>query len=87
MSARFGWLGVARVQVVKDGLLADQDAAAVDERWDNCLSCGCFDVEPLRRVDGRLVDEVVETEFGQALSDSMRGGAPLGLVELEHRPS
>jgi hypothetical protein len=86
MEARLGRLRVARVQVVKDGDLADKDARAVDERRDSGLSRDCFNVEPLRRIDWRLVDEIVETEFGQALSYSMRGRAPLGLVELEHRP-
>ncbi len=74
-------------EVDDDVLLADYGGAVLEpERW-NRVGAGRRAENCARLAfDRHLAVDVVEPELGQPLADAARGGAPLGLEQLEHLP-
>src|SRR5438105_3949249 len=79
-----GRLVEALVEIGVDRVLPHNRLAVLDQYRDAVRSGGCDEHGSRIALDRHLVDQVVEPELGQALADAVRGGAPLGLVELEH---
>ena len=72
-------------EVDEDVLLADHGGAVLEpERWNRVGAGRCAESGARLAFDRHLAVDVVEPELGQPLADSPRGGAPLGLEQLEH---
>jgi hypothetical protein len=73
------------VEVDEDVLLANHGGAVLEpKRGYRVGADGFSEGDPRLAFDRHLTVDVVKPELGQPLADAPRGGAPLGLEQLEH---
>jgi len=85
MRVRLERLREVLAEADEDVLLADHGGAVLEsERGDRIRADDSSQGGARLALDRHLAVDVVEPELGQSLADATRGGAPLGLEELEH---